>query len=125
MTKADNHLYKFGPFLLDPSERRLLRDDKPVPLTPKAFDTLVVLVQHRGKLLEKEELMKELWPDTFVEESNLAFNVSTLRKALGEEQSEQRYIETVPKKGYRFAAQVTELKGQTAEPAAAGFASAQ
>jgi eukaryotic-like serine/threonine-protein kinase len=125
MTKPINHLYKFGPFLLDPAERRLLRDDKPVPLTPKAFDTLVVLVQHQGRLLEKDELMKELWPDTFVEESNLAFNVSTLRKALGEEQSEQRYIETVPKKGYRFAAQVTELTGQTAEPAGAGSASAQ
>ena len=113
MANANKHLYKFGPFLLDPTEHRLLRDGKTVPLTPKAFETLVVLVQHQGRLLEKDELMKELWPDTFVEEGNLAFNVSIVRKALGEEQSEQRYIETVPKKGYRFAAPVTELTDET------------
>jgi DNA-binding winged helix-turn-helix (wHTH) protein/formylglycine-generating enzyme required for sulfatase activity len=123
MTKANKHLYKFGPFLLDPAEHRLLRDDTPVPLTPKAFDMLLVLVKNQGRLLEKDELMRELWPDTFVEEGNLAFNVSTLRKALGEEQSEQRYIETVPKKGYRFAAQVTELTPETPDPAEAASVS--
>ncbi|MCA1815361.1 MAG: winged helix-turn-helix domain-containing protein [Acidobacteria bacterium] len=111
MSKQENCLYEFGPFVLDPAERRLLREGRPVPLAPKAFDLLTVLVRHGGHLLGKEELLKLVWPDQFVEEGNLSMNVSTLRKALGDDQAAHRYIETVPKKGYRFAADVEELGG--------------
>ncbi len=106
------HLYEFGPFRLDPVERRLLRDGQPVALTPKCFDLLVVLVENNGHLLEKDELLGRLWPGQFVEESNLSFNVSSLRKALGEGQDGRRFIETVPKKGFRFVARVEERRGE-------------
>ncbi len=94
--------YTFGRFHLDAGERCLTRDGQPALLTPKAFDTLLALVQHAGHALSKDDLMRAVWPDGFVEESNLAFNISTLRKALGEGQNGERYIETVPKLGYRF-----------------------
>jgi DNA-binding winged helix-turn-helix (wHTH) protein len=77
--------YKFGPFLLDPVARRLLCDETPVAITPKCFDLLTVLVENSGHLLEKEALLKRVWPNQFVEESNLSFNISTLRKALDAE----------------------------------------
>ena len=99
-------LYEFGPFRLEPAERKLLRGNDVVALTPKAFDTLVVLVRNSGHLLEKDELIKMLWPDSFVEEGNLTNNISILRKVLGEE---PEYIETVPKKGYRFVGAVRQL----------------
>jgi DNA-binding winged helix-turn-helix (wHTH) protein/TolB-like protein len=101
-------LYEFGRFRLDPAERRLLRDSQPVALTPKCFDLLVVLVENGGHLLGKEELLERVWPGQFVEEVNLSFNISSLRKALGEGQDGQRFIETVPKKGFRFVARVQE-----------------
>src|SRR2546423_9163509 len=107
MTTVAKHSYAFGLFRLDPAERRLLCDDRPVALTPKCFDLLVALVENSGHLLEKEELLRRLWPEQFVEESNLSFNISALRKALGEGRNGARYIETVPKKGFRFVAQVT------------------
>jgi TolB-like protein/Tfp pilus assembly protein PilF len=110
MSRQEKHLYKFGPFCLDRAERRLLRDGKVVPLAPKVFDLLLVLVQHGGHLIEKEELLKQVWPDQFVEEGNLPLNISTLRKALGEEHSARRYIETVPKRGYRFVADVRQVE---------------
>jgi TolB-like protein/DNA-binding winged helix-turn-helix (wHTH) protein len=94
---------------LDPAERVILRDGTPFPLTPKVFDTLVCLVRHRGRLLTKDELLKEIWPDTFVEEVNLAVNISTLRKAFGEGPQDGRYIATVPGRGYRFVAQVQKI----------------
>ncbi|MDQ3753402.1 MAG: winged helix-turn-helix domain-containing protein, partial [Acidobacteriota bacterium] len=94
---------------LDPAERQLLRDGAPVPLTPKVFETLVVLVERSGHLVEKEELLKLVWADAFVEEANLARCVHTLRKALGEEHNGHKYIETVPKRGYRFVAEVREI----------------
>jgi TolB-like protein len=96
--------YEFGPFVLVAAERRLLRDGEVVAVAPKVFDTLLVLIENSGRLVEKDELMSRLWPDTFVEEATLARNISDLRKALG-----QSYIETVPKHGYRFIAQVREL----------------
>jgi len=96
--------YEFGPFRLDVSEHVLLRQGRPVPLTPKVFEVLRVLVQNSGHLVEKEELLQEIWPDSFVEEANLNRSVSILRKALGEDSS--RYIQTVPKRGYRFVAPV-------------------
>jgi DNA-binding winged helix-turn-helix (wHTH) protein len=92
----------FGHFQLDTAERRLLRDGQPVSLTPKALDTLLALVQHAGHAVSKDDLMRAVWPDGFVEETNLAFNISTLRKLLGDGQNGERYIETVPKLGYRF-----------------------
>ena len=101
-----NHLYQFGPFQLEPDERRLLRNGEAVSLTPKAFDTLVFLVERAGHLVEKEELMKALWPDSFVEEANLAQHVWTLRKTLGETQDGGQFIETVARKGFRFVATV-------------------
>ena len=97
---------QFGPFLIDVGERMLQRDGEPVPLTPKAFDVLVALLERPGQLISKEELLQKVWPETFVEESNLAYNVFALRKALGDTAENSRYIETVPKKGYRFRATV-------------------
>lgn len=98
--------YKFGPFLGDPGDRLLLREGKPVPLTPKAYETLLALLQRGGRLVEKEELLKAVWPGTFVEESTLAQNIFTLRKVLGDTPEGRQYIETVAKRGYRFVAPV-------------------
>jgi DNA-binding winged helix-turn-helix (wHTH) protein len=103
-----SRLYEFGPYRLDPAERRLLRDGKPVALTPKCFDLLVLFVENSGHLLEKGELLERLWPGQFVEEANLSFNISSLRKVLGEGQNGRRFIETVPKKGFRFVERVEE-----------------
>jgi Tol biopolymer transport system component/DNA-binding winged helix-turn-helix (wHTH) protein len=108
MSQSVRHLYEFGPFRLDATERLLLRNEQHVPLTPKAFETLLVLVEHGGHVIDKDELMKKVWPNTFVEEVNLAKNVSSLRKILGGERSEH-YIETIPKRGYRFTAGVKEV----------------
>lgn len=106
MAPQAKQLYEFEQFRLDPQERLLLRDGEPVPLTPKAFDMLLALVENSGRLLEKEELMRRLWPDSFVEEGSLAQNVSLLRRALGERPEGQKFIETVPRRGYRFVAGV-------------------
>jgi Tol biopolymer transport system component/DNA-binding winged helix-turn-helix (wHTH) protein len=115
MSEQVRHLYEFGPFRLDATERLLLRDQQHIPLTPKAFETLLVLVEHGGHVIDKTELMKKVWPDTFVEEVNLAKNVSSLRKILGAEQSEH-YIETIPKRGYRFVAGVREVWSEESSP---------
>jgi TolB-like protein/DNA-binding winged helix-turn-helix (wHTH) protein/tetratricopeptide (TPR) repeat protein len=101
------HFYEFGPFRLDPAERLLLRSNQTIPLAPKAFDTLLLLVENSGHLLTKEELMRRLWPETFVEEVNLAQNISAIRRALDEKNGGEQYIETVPKGGYRFVGQVS------------------
>ena len=108
MERHHQYLYEFGPYRLDTMERLLLRDGERVALTPKVFETLVALVERRGHLIEKDELMKTVWPDSFVE-ANLTNNVSALRKILGAGQNGQDYIETVPKRGYRFTAPVHEL----------------
>jgi len=102
-------LFEFGEFRFDPVEHLLLRAGKPIPLTPKAFDILLVLIQSHGRLLSKEELMGRIWPNSFVEEANLTVNISALRKALGNRPDGGEYIETVPKRGYRFVVEVTEL----------------
>ena len=112
-------LYEFGPFLLNPAERVLTREGRAVPLTPKVFDLLVVLVENGGHLLGKKDLMEAVWPDSFVEEGNLTFSVSALRKALGEDRKEPQYIETVPRSGYRFVANVRVLEGDSGVEAAA------
>ena len=106
MPKETKDFYDFGPFHADTVRRLLLRDGQSVPVTSKVFDTLEVLLRNRDRVLEKEELLKEIWPNSFVEESNLTQNVSTLRKALCELPGEHRYIATVPGKGYRFVGEV-------------------
>src|SRR6266700_1016436 len=113
MTKQPKALFEFGEFRLETSERLLRHNGNPVPLTPKAFETLLVLVERSGSLVEKDDLMKEVWADAVVEEANLARNIWTLRKALGDDDRDHRYIETVPKRGYRFIAPVkrTSLEG--------------
>jgi Tol biopolymer transport system component/DNA-binding winged helix-turn-helix (wHTH) protein len=115
MSKRESHLYEFGPYRLIPQERLLLRDGEPVTLTPKAFETLVALVRRAGHLAEKDELLKEVWPDSFVEESNLAQNIHALRRALGEGENGKSYIETVPKRGYRFLASVRIVEDRAEE----------
>src|SRR5215510_9292224 len=121
MSHQPKNLYEFGPFRLDAAERLLLRDGEAVPLTPKAFDLLLALVERHGHLLEKEELLKKVWPDTFVEEANLASNISQLRKALGDGENGYRYIETMPKRGYRFVAGVKEVSVDPAGPIIKGL----
>src|ERR1700731_457252 len=115
MSAQTKATFEFGSFRLNPAERLLLRDQAPVHLPPKAFDALVVLVENRGHLLEKDELLRKVWPDTFVEESNLAQHISVLRKALQDGENGPRYIETVPTRGYRFIAEVRELGGVAAD----------
>src|SRR6185295_1061305 len=119
MPTASSATYEFGPFRLEVDERRLTKHGSAVPLRTKVFDTLCVLVEHSGRLLTKHELMQSIWPDTVVEENNLNHNVSTLRRALGEKVTGQRYIETVPRVGYRFVADVTNSKGVPAAPSPA------
>lgn len=121
MSSSVSHFYEFGPYRLDAAERTLWRGAEAVHLTPKEFDTLLVFVKGGGRLMSKEELLKEIWPNTFVEEATLAQNVFTLRKALakGDEGGAQQYIETVPRRGYRFVAKVSERvqTGATHAPA--------
>jgi DNA-binding winged helix-turn-helix (wHTH) protein/TolB-like protein/tetratricopeptide (TPR) repeat protein len=104
VTEPESFQYAFGPFLLDTRERRLLRDGVAVPLTLRAFDLLQALVQNQGHLLSKDELMRRVWPDAVVEENNLTVTISALRKALDEGPTDRQYIETVPRRGYRFVA---------------------
>lgn len=104
-------IYEFGKFVLDPQERVLLADGKPVHLTDKVFDTLLLLIENRGRLLTKDEMMTSIWEESFVEESNLAKNISRLRKILNTDGVQ--LIETLPKRGYRFQAEVTQLDGAT------------
>jgi TolB-like protein/DNA-binding winged helix-turn-helix (wHTH) protein len=115
MHKAVNHLYEFGPFVLDPGERLLRHGVARMELPPRAFDTLLVLVEHNGRLLEKDALMRTVWGETVVEENNLTQVVYLLRKALRDGEDGTRYIETVPKRGYRFVAQVREFEPEDDE----------
>lgn len=113
MRRRTENYYLFGPFRLDPDEYRLQKDGLVVPLAPKTLSMLVILVRDNGNLVEKDRLIRELWPDTFVEESNLTFNISVIRKALGDTAQTPRYIETVPKRGYRFVASVEEVRTES------------
>ncbi len=99
-------IYEFGPFRLQPEEHLLLREGNPVPLTPKAFDLLLFLLQNQGRLVTKDQIMQAIWPESFVEEANITVLISSLRKALGEREADDPYIKTVPKKGYCFTAPV-------------------
>ncbi|HWN98761.1 MAG TPA: winged helix-turn-helix domain-containing protein [Blastocatellia bacterium] len=116
MTRTAQHFYEFGSFRIDAAKRLLLREGNVVPLTPKAFDLLLALVEEGGQVVEKAALMSRVWPDSFVEEGNLTYNVSMLRKALGERAGEHQYIVTVPGRGYRFVANLSEIRGVDKEP---------
>ena len=114
-------MYEFGRYRFDPENHLLESEGRPVPLTPKAFEILLVLVQNGSRLTTKEELMRKVWPDSFVEEANLTVNMSALRKQLGEAPGGQQYIATVPKKGYRFVVPVVWIQTgdlQAADPPA-------
>jgi Tol biopolymer transport system component/DNA-binding winged helix-turn-helix (wHTH) protein len=115
MNRQAKHFYEFGPFRLDAADRLLLRDGERVPLPPKVFDTLLIFVENSGHTLDKDELMKMIWPDTFVEENNLNQHVSALRKVLGDTSNGTKYIETIPKRGYRFVAEVGEVWEEDAD----------
>jgi eukaryotic-like serine/threonine-protein kinase len=106
MDNDAKHLLEFGPFRVDPEERLLLRDQRPIPLPPKAFDLLLALLDRSGQVVLKDDLMKLLWPDTFVEESNLGQHIFLIRKSLGERAQGSSYIVTVPGRGYRFTGKV-------------------
>src|SRR5215216_869117 len=112
MNLPARRFYLFDRFRVDAAERMLFKDDREVPLTPKVFDTLLVLLENSGHVLTKKELMQQVWPDSFVEENNLAQNISILRKALGEGKEGEHYIQTVPKRGYRFLADVHVSGGE-------------
>src|ERR1700744_4078862 len=115
MGDQEKPVYAFAKFRLDANKRLLFADDEVVMLTPKAFDTLLVLVENRGSVLSKEELMQMVWPDQFVEENNLAQNIHLIRKLLGEE-SGIRFIETIPKRGYRFIAETRIVEETLLDP---------
>ena len=104
MSESPGTAYRFGPFRYDSAQRLLLRDSGLIPLAPKAIDTLQALLERRGQVVDKADLMKLVWPDCVVEEVGLARNISLLRKALGGDA--EAYIETIPKRGYRFAAEI-------------------
>src|SRR5215203_4773376 len=107
MNRPASHCYLFDGYRVDVSERLLFKENREVQLTPKVFDTLLVLLENSSHVLTKKELMEQVWPDSFVEENNLAQNISILRKALGQSKEGEHYIQTVPKRGYRFVADVT------------------
>jgi DNA-binding winged helix-turn-helix (wHTH) protein len=106
MSNRAKHFYEFGPYRIDPSKRLLMRDGDPVALTSKALETLLVLIERSERVVSKDELMKALWPDTFVEEANLTQHISMVRRALGETPKEHRYVVTLPGRGYCFAERV-------------------
>ncbi|MFN2530054.1 MAG: winged helix-turn-helix domain-containing protein [Pyrinomonadaceae bacterium] len=116
MSVLNPHCFRFGKFTLDPDQKVLLRDDKPLPLTPKLFDTLLILLEANGRLVQKEELMRRVWPDTFVEDANLTSNVQQLRKCLSDDARHPCYIETVAKRGYRFIAPITTAETDANQP---------
>jgi DNA-binding winged helix-turn-helix (wHTH) protein/Tfp pilus assembly protein PilF len=112
MNREDANFYEFGPFRIDAAERLLLRGEEVISLTPKVFDTLLLLVENNGHVLEKDEMIQALWPDTFVEEGNLTQNISRLRKVLSVEEGDE-YIKTLPRRGYRFEADVREVEPES------------
>jgi serine/threonine-protein kinase len=115
-TDSTTAIYEFGPFRVDLQRYLLLRDEKLISLSPKVFETLVFLIQNRAGVVKKDDIMSTIWPDTFVEESNLAQNIFLLRRALGEERSEHKYIITIPGVGYRFVAPVNESLSSSTPP---------
>lgn len=115
---ASSKIYEFCGFRIEPAQRRLLYQGQPVPLKPKVLDLLLFLVERHGELIIKDELMKEIWPDTIVEENNISVSIAMLRKTLGEDRENPRFIETVPRRGYRFVADVIEIQEEHTPPRA-------
>src|SRR5215210_3741029 len=115
MSRQTSHYYEFGSFRISVQDRLLLREGEVVSLTPKAFELLLMLVENSGRVLGKEELMKQVWADSIVEEANLSRNIFTLRKALGGSPDENQYIKTIPKRGYRFVAPVKEVRDEVVD----------
>jgi len=118
-------LYGFGPFRVDPEKELLLREDEAVPIAPKAFQVLLVLIRHSKQVVSKDDLMKTIWPDTFVEDANLSRNIFLLRKALGETPQDHQYVVTVPGRGYRFAEDVQLVPERELNIVAASHAKVQ
>jgi TolB-like protein/DNA-binding winged helix-turn-helix (wHTH) protein/Tfp pilus assembly protein PilF len=116
MNRQRKHFFAFGPFRFDPEERLLQRDGKPIPLGPKVTETLLLLVENAGHLVDKNDLIKQVWPDAFVEEGSLNKNIFVLRKALGQWDGGREYIETLPKRGYRFVAPVNQSVEEDSAP---------
>ena len=112
--QTTDHVYYFDAFCLDETEQQLFHNGKPIRLAPKVFDLLLLLIQNNGRLVTKDKLLEEVWPDAFVTEANLSVNIAILRKALAEGVAERQYIETVPKRGYRFVASVSGRKNESA-----------
>lgn len=112
MNEQPKHSYEFGPFRLDAAKHLLLRDGQAIPLTPKAFETLLMLVENSQRVVQKDELMQVIWPDSFVEEGSLTRNIYLLRKVLGESPHDHRYIVTIPGRGYHFVANVLAVLAQ-------------
>src|ERR1700682_4012185 len=110
MVEGKTVAYEFGPFRLYPSRWALERGGEPVPLTPRAFDTLLALVENRGRVLTKEELFRTVWKGAVVDENNLSQAISAVRKALGEGANGDRYVSTIPRRGYSFVAPVEEIR---------------
>src|SRR3984957_9176981 len=117
MSALEKSVYRFGRFELEPGERRLSDSGRAISLTPKVFDTLVLLVERAGELVSKDELIKALWPRGFVDESNLTKHIWFIRRALGDREQDSHFIETVPKVGYRFIAPVTVAAAPLRGPA--------
>ena len=118
MNAPPAHVYEFGDFRLDAEKRLLWREDAPVPLTSRVFETLLYMVEHHDTVLDKERLMEAVWPDSIVEENNLTQNISTLRRVFGETPGSHRFIVTVPGRGYRFVAEC-QITGGGCRPGAA------
>src|ERR1044071_70017 len=112
MNQPERRFYLFDEFRVDASERLLFKENREVSLTPKVFDTLLVLLENSSHVMTKKELMQQVWPDSFVEENNLAQNISILRKALGKTHEGDDYIQTVPQRGYRFVGEVRATGGE-------------
>src|SRR5277367_2717452 len=123
--RKTKELYEFGPFRVNPEKETLLRAGEPISLTPKTFQILLVLVRHSNEVVTKEDLMKTVWPDTFVEEANLSRNIFMLRKALGERPQDHRYVVTVPGRGYRLAESVQLVAADELNIIAANHSRAQ
>ncbi|HYX20124.1 MAG TPA: transcriptional regulator, partial [Thermoanaerobaculia bacterium] len=117
---SPREIFEFGSYRLDEAEHRLREGDRVIALKPKVFETLVLLVRNAGHLLSKADLMKALWPDAIVDETNLNKNIWLIRKALGGSGDSAEYIETVPKIGYRFTASVRRVPEDAAPPAETG-----
>jgi DNA-binding winged helix-turn-helix (wHTH) protein len=107
--EISSKIYEFSGFRLEEAQQRLLFNGEPVALKPKILDLLRYLIQSRGQLIAKDDLMREVWPDTIVEENNITVSMSILRKTLGEDRQKPKFIQTVPRRGYRFVAEVIEL----------------